>query len=87
MYLIIIYDVQVKKCTKIHKYLKKKMHWVQNSVFEGEITESQRVIMQKELKKLINPKEDSIIIYDLYSKKWVDRQILGIEKNKVENII
>lgn len=87
MYVIIIYDVEAKKCPKLHKYLKKKLHWVQNSIFEGEITKSERVIIKGDLKKLIDPKEDSVIIYDLPEKKWVSREILGLEKNPQDNIL
>jgi CRISPR-associated endonuclease Cas2 len=40
MYVLIVYDVEVKKVTKVHKFLKLHLHWVQNSVFEGELTEA-----------------------------------------------
>ncbi len=87
MYVIVIYDVESKKCNKLHKYLKRKLNWTQNSIFEGDITKAERVIIKNDLKKLINPKEDSVIIYDLPDKRWINREILGKERNPHQNII
>ncbi|OGV86092.1 MAG: CRISPR-associated endonuclease Cas2, partial [Melioribacter sp. RIFOXYB12_FULL_38_5] len=41
MYLIIVYDAGPKKGIKLLKYLRRHLLWVQNSVFEGEVTESE----------------------------------------------
>ncbi len=87
MYVIIIYDVKSKKCSKIHKYLKKYLTWIQNSVFEGEVTEANYKIIKNELKKKIGKTEESIIIYHLGNEKWMNRDILGEEKNKITNLI
>ena len=54
MYVIVVYDVWDKKTNKIHKYLKKRLHWIQNSVFEGELSKSEFIRMKWELKKKIN---------------------------------
>ncbi len=40
MYVLIVYDVAVERVTKAHKCLKRFLHWRQNSVFEGELTEA-----------------------------------------------
>lgn len=63
MYIIIIYDINTKRVNKVHKYLKTYLTWIQNSVFEGEVSTSQYQIITTELKKLIDEDEDSIIIY------------------------
>ena len=41
MYVLLVYDVEVKRVVKVHKFLKRHLHWVQNSVFEGELTDAQ----------------------------------------------
>lgn len=87
MYVIIVYDVGIRRHAKIHKFLKQHLTWVQNSVFEGEIKESQFVIIKNEIKKLIHKGEDSIIIYNLRNNKWTERSIVGVERNEIENIL
>jgi len=87
MYLIIVYDAGPKKGTKLLKYLRRHLLWVQNSVFEGEVTESEFEAMKKEIKEIINLKKDSIIYYTLGSKDYLDRGIIGIEKNDLDSFI
>ena len=53
MYVIVVYDVEAKKCAKIHKYLKQRFFWIQNSAFEGEATFAQLRQIKADLKKLI----------------------------------
>jgi len=38
MYVIIVYDVEVERVARVCQYLRRHLHWVQNSAFEGEIT-------------------------------------------------
>ena len=86
MYLVIVYDVNVNRVNNVHKFLKSYLHWQQNSVFEGKITKSQyREILDK-LETLIDSEEDSIIIYK-FPYKYLDKKILGIEKNPISFII
>lgn len=87
MYLIMVYDAGPKKGTKLLKYLRRHLLWVQNSVFEGEVTESEFEAMKKEIKEIINLKKDSIIYYTLGSKDYLDRGIIGIEKNDTDSFI
>ncbi|RLI82318.1 MAG: CRISPR-associated endonuclease Cas2, partial [Archaeoglobales archaeon] len=63
MYVIITYDVNVKRVNRVKKFLRMHMNWVQNSVFEGELTESELLRIKSELKKIINEDEDSIFLY------------------------
>lgn len=86
MYLVIVYDVNVNRVNKVNKFLKSYLHWQQNSVFEGKITKSQYNEIIETLKKLIDDDEDSIIIYK-FPQKYLDKKILGIEKNPISFII
>ena len=86
MYLVIVYDVNVNRVNKVHKFLKSYLHWQQNSVFEGKISKSQYNEIITKLKDLIDDEEDSIIIYK-FPSKYLDKKILGIEKNPISFII
>ncbi|MGN0177179.1 MAG: CRISPR-associated endonuclease Cas2 [Methanobrevibacter sp.] len=86
MYLIIVYDINVERVNKVHKFLKTYLHWQQNSVFEGKVTKSQYKTIMLELEDLIDKNEDSIIIYQVPSK-FLEKNVLGIEKNPISFII
>ena len=87
MYLIIVYDAGPKKGIKLLKYLRRHLLWVQNSVFEGEVTESEFETIKREVKEIINTKNDSIIYYTLGPKDYVEREIIGVEKNDTDSFI
>lgn len=86
MYIILTYDVSQKRVSKTGKVCSKYLHRVQNSVFEGELSFSQKNRLEAELKKLINPKQDSITLYCLESTKFVKKEEIGILR-KIEEII
>lgn len=70
----------MKKC---REYL----NWVQNSVFEGEITRANYKKLKMELERIINKNEDSIIIYSLRTTRYSSREIMGLEKGGGGNIL
>ncbi|WP_296858914.1 CRISPR-associated endonuclease Cas2 [uncultured Methanobrevibacter sp.] len=86
VYLLIVYDVSVERVNKVHKYLKTYLHWQQNSVFEGEVSSSQYQRMMSELFDLIDPDVDSVMIYE-FPEKYLQKTILGIEKNPIDFIL
>ena len=62
MYIILVYDIGVKKVQRVHKLLKRYLNWVQNSVFEGDLTEGRFEAMKIELNKRMKNDEDSVIV-------------------------
>ncbi len=87
MYCIIVYDIEQKRVNKICKALRKYLFWTQNSVFEGEITESDLLRIKYELDRIIDEKVDSVIIFTFERPKWIKREIIGREKGSTSKII
>lgn len=87
MYIIIVYDAAPKRGAKILKYLRQHLNWVQNSVFEGEVTESEFETIKHGIKEIINEKVDSVIYYAFETQNYYERGILGIEKNDLDSFI
>ncbi len=87
MYFVITYDVGIERIDGIRMFLKQYLNWVQNSVFEGELTKAQYVKMRNRLEQFIDKEEDSILIYRAINKRFLMRESLGIEKAEVSNII
>ncbi len=87
MYVILVYDINQKRVGKMLKLCRKYLNWIQNSVFEGEITEVKLKELLSTAKWLMKKEEDSIIIFKSRNEKWLDKEIVGLEKSSIDNII
>ncbi len=87
MYTIIVYDVSVERVNKVCQFLRQNLHWIQNSVFEGELSESHLQRIKQGLKNIINEKEDSVLFFTIANKNWLKKERLGIEKNDTSCIL
>ena len=66
MNVVITYDIsEDKRRTKIHKILKSYGQWMQFSVFECNLTDTEFARLRLRLNKLIKPEQDSIRFYFL----------------------
>lgn len=86
MYVIVVYDINVERVSKMNRYLKRYLMWVQNSVFEGEISDSLLTELLKGLKSIVK-EDDSVTIYQFRTKLYLDRITIGVEKGSTDNII
>jgi len=87
MYYLIVYDVNKKRVTKVHKTLISYLHWIQNSVFEGELTPATMLELQKKLKAIIKQDSDSIIVFELGEHNYHAKKIIGVEKSPIEHFL
>jgi len=84
---IIAYDISdPERLRLVAAICEKYLIRVQKSVFEGELTKSQLYSIQKELKKVIEKKDDSVIIY-LVRKSAMKRKIILGKKPEDDYII
>ena len=77
MFVIVTYDVNVKRNNKVLKICRKYLIHVQKSVFEGNITEAKLRKLKSELKRTTKTDEDSVIIYRIDSLKYSSKEVLG----------
>lgn len=87
MYVIIVYDINVDRVNKVKAFLRQYLFWIQNSVFEGDVSESEFEEIYKGLLNIIDEDVDSIIIYKLRMSELVNREVLGIEKAPIGEIL
>jgi len=84
---MVVYDVEAKRTVKFHKFLKKRLTWIQNSIFEGELSDSEFFKVKSTIKKMCK-KSESVVIYTLFSSKYIDRYIVGTKEGKeLTNVI
>ncbi len=92
MYVILVYDIKSDEggqrvLSKTFKTCKKYLSHIQNSVFEGELSNSQIVKLQYELNDIIRRDKDSIILFKSRSDKWLEKEMWGIDTDKTSNFI
>ena len=87
MYLILVYDIGEKRVGKMLKLCRKYLNWIQNSVFEGEITEVKLKELLFKAKAIMNIEEDSLIIFKSRNEKWLEKEVVGKEKNELDTFL
>ena len=87
MYVILVYDIEEKRVGKMLKLCRRYLNWIQNSVFEGELSEVKLKELLHEAGKIMDKEKDSIIVFQSRQEKWLEKMVVGKEKNELDNII
>ncbi len=87
MYVILIYDVGEKRVGKMLKLCRQYLTWIQNSVFEGDISEVKLKELILKARKLMNEQEDSLILFKSRDEKWLQKEIIGIERGSTDSFL
>ncbi|PIV57883.1 MAG: CRISPR-associated endonuclease Cas2 [Bacteroidetes bacterium CG02_land_8_20_14_3_00_31_25] len=87
MYIILVYDIGEKRVGKMLKLCRRYLNWIQNSVFEGEITEVKLKELTLNAKKIMELQEDSLIIFKSRQQVWLEKEIVGKEKNTLDRFL
>ena len=87
MYVVLVYDVSQqengsKRWSRIFKICKRYLTHIQNSVFEGEITEAQIYALKAEIRKWVRTDTDSVLLFKSREKRWLDKEFWGKEEDK-----
>lgn len=80
MYVILVYDIGEKRVGKMLKLCRQYLNWIQNSVFEGEISEVKLTELKSKAKKIMDVESDSLIIFSSEATKWMNKEIVGKER-------
>ena len=87
MYVILVYDIGEKRVGKMLKHCRKYLNWIQNSVFEGEITEVRLKEMLLGARRIMKVEEDSLIIFKSRDERWLDKEVIGQERMSTDNFL
>ena len=69
------------------KLCRRYLNWIQNSVFEGELSEVKLKELLAFAKKLMDLEKDSIIIFKSRQEEWLVKEVIGKEKNNLDNLL
>jgi len=87
MHIIAVYDVNQKRVGKVLKIFRKYLTWIQNSVFQGEITNAKLEKLKYDLNKIIDSDYDSIVLFKFRSDFMFKKEFVGKKFNPFETII
>jgi len=87
MYIIAVYDIGQKRVGKMLKLMRQYLNWIQNSVFEGEISEIKLKELKERAKNIMNVEHDSLILFKTRQEKWLEKEVVGKELSKLDNFL
>ncbi|MBB5337023.1 CRISPR-associated endonuclease Cas2 [Pectinatus brassicae] len=92
MYLVLVYDINMegngpKILRNVFKICKKYLTHIQNSVFEGELSEGQMMQLKIEIKQYLREDMDSCIIFKGRNDIWMKKEFVIKEEDKTSTFL
>ena len=69
------------------KLCRQYLNWIQNSVFEGTITEVKLKELLTKALLIMDAERDSLIIFKSRESRWLEKEVIGKEKNELDNLL
>ena len=87
MYVLLMYDVKEKRVGRMLRLCRRYLNWIQNSVFEGEITEVKLKELLAKTGTILEAREDSVLVFKSRSQEWLQKEVWGQERNKLDTFL
>ncbi len=87
MYIILVYDIAQERVGKMLKLCRRYLNWIQNSVFEGELSPSKLRELKFKAEQLMDKDYDSLIIFSSRDEKWLEKEVIGKNKNELDTFL
>jgi len=78
VFVILVYDTLAERNPAVLKTCRQYLHWVQRSVFEGELSAAQYRSLTRELTAQIDIGYDSVRIYTTRAAEFMDKHTIGV---------
>ena len=78
MFVILVYDTLAQRNPTALRTCRQYLHWVQRSVFEGELSAAQYRSLTKKLTAQLDTSYDSVQIYTMRAAEFVDKHTIGV---------
>ncbi|PHN00790.1 CRISPR-associated endonuclease Cas2 [Flavilitoribacter nigricans] len=87
MYVVAVYDINEQRVGKMLKLCRRYLNWIQNSVFEGEISPVKLRELITEAESIMQLHEDSLIIFTSRDQQWLNKKVIGRERMTTDNFL
>ena len=87
MYVIAVYDVASERTGKMLRLCRQYLHWIQNSVFEGELSQVEYRELEAEARQIMDLDYDSFILFTNTHVHRVKRHIVGRQRASTDQFL
>lgn len=87
MFVILVYDTAVERNPAVLRTCRQYLHWVQRSVFQGELSTAQHRSLTTALRQEVDLGHDSVRIYRVGSPHLVDVETLGATLGHPDSVL
>jgi CRISPR-associated protein Cas2 len=87
MFVILVYDTAAERNPVALRTCRQYLHWVQRSVFEGELSAAQHRNLTFTLRQQLDLSHDSVRIYRIGSPHPLQVETLGIELGHPDSVL
>jgi CRISPR-associated protein Cas2 len=87
MFVVLVYDTAVERNPTVLRTCRQYLHWVQRSVFQGELSAAQHRNLTATLRQRLDLDYDSIRIYRVGSPHLVEVETLGAELGHPDSVL
>lgn len=77
MFVILVYDTLAERNPRVLRTCRQYLHWVQRSVFEGQLSAAQYRLLTRDLTAQIDTSYDSIRIYTARAPDFIETRTIG----------
>ncbi|HEX8349190.1 MAG TPA: CRISPR-associated endonuclease Cas2 [Hymenobacter sp.] len=87
MYVLLVYDIKERRVSKMLKLCRQYLNWIQNSVFEGEISEVKLKELLIKAEAFLDLDEDSVLVFKSRTQEWLQKQVVGQERKRLDTFL
>lgn len=87
MFVILVYDTAAERNPLVLRTCRKYLHWVQRSVFQGELSTAQHRSLMAALRQDLDLDYDSIRVYRVASPHLVQSEWIGQELGNEDPVL
>jgi CRISPR-associated protein Cas2 len=79
MFVVLVYDTLAERNPAVLKTCRRYLHWIQRSVFEGELSNAQYRSLTASLRTQIDTTYDSVRVYIVRTPEFIEAHTLGVD--------
>jgi CRISPR-associated protein Cas2 len=79
VFVVLVYDTLAERNPAVLKTCRRYLHWIQRSVFEGELSNAQYRSLTASLRTQIDTTYDSVRVYIVRTPEFIETHTLGVD--------
>lgn len=77
LFVIVVYDTLAERNSRVLRTCRQYLHWVQRSVFQGELSTAQYRSFTHKIEQVIDTSYDSVLVYRIQGGHQIQTDTIG----------